>query len=138
GELNGIPVHADPIILTKLLREELGFEGVAVTDWMDIIALEKMHFVAENEKEATYLAIMAGIDISMIPVTTNFNQYVKELVLENRISEERINQSVRRILKLKHDLGLFEHALADKDRMDWIGTQKSKEMALEAARESIV
>jgi beta-glucosidase len=138
GELNGIPVHADPIILTKLLREELGFEGVAVTDWMDIIALEKMHFVAENEKEATYLAIMAGIDISMIPVTTNFNQYVKELVLENRISEERINQSVRRILKLKHDLGLFEHALADKDRMDWIGAQKSKEMALEAARESIV
>lgn len=138
GELNGIPVHANPEILTKLLREELGFEGVVVTDWMDIIALEKMHFVAENEKEATYLAIMAGIDISMIPVTTNFNKYVKELVQENRISEERINQSVRRILKLKHDLGLFEHVLADKSRLDWIGIPKSKALALQAARESIV
>jgi len=138
GELNGIPVHANPAILTNLLRKELGFEGVVVTDWMDIIALEKMHFVAENEKEATYLAITAGIDISMIPLTTNFNKYVKELVEENRISEERINESVRRILKLKIDLGLFEHVLADKNRMDWIGTPKSKALALQAARESIV
>lgn len=138
GELNGIPVHANKEILTKLLREELGFKGVAVTDWMDIIALEKMHFVAESEKEATYLAIEAGVDMSMIPLSTDFTKYVKELVEEKRISEERINQSVRRILTLKYDLGLFENPYPDKSRLSWIGTEESKEKALNAARESMV
>lgn len=138
GELNGIPVHANKEILTTLLREELGFTGVAVTDWMDIIALEKMHFVAENEKEATYLAIEAGVDMSMIPLSTDFTRYLKELVEEKRISEERINQSVRRILKLKFDLGLFENPFPDKNRLGWIGNKDSKEKALNAARESIV
>ncbi len=138
GEINGIPVHANPELLTRLLREKLGFKGVVVTDWMDIIALEKMHFVAENEKEATLLAINAGIDISMIPLTTDFNRYVKELVEEKRITEARIDESVRRILRLKYELGLFENHLPDSGRLSRIGEEKSAEMAREAARESIV
>jgi beta-glucosidase len=138
GELNGIPVHANPQILTKLLREELGFKGIAITDWMDIIALEKMHFVAENEKEATLKAIEAGVDMSMIPLTTDFCRYVKELVQEGRLSEERINQSVRRILTVKQELGLFENSIPDKARLSWIGRPEFKAKALAAARESIV
>jgi beta-glucosidase len=138
GEVNGIPVHASHEILTKLLREELGFSGVAVTDWMDIIALEKMHFVTDSEKEATYLAITAGIDMSMIPLTTDFCRYVKELVEEKRIAEDRINLSVKRILKLKFDLGLFENPFPDKSRSENIGKPESAEKALNAARESIV
>lgn len=138
GELNGIPVHASHEILTKLLREELGFQGIVVTDWMDVIALEKMHFIAENEKEATFKAIEAGIDMSMIPLTTDFTKYVKELVQEGRLKEERIDQSVRRILQVKHDLGLFENPYPDKERLDRIGTKESKAKALQAARESIV
>lgn len=138
GELNGIPVHASHDLLTKLLRDELGFKGIVITDWMDIIALEKMHFVAENEKEATLMAINAGIDMSMTPLTTNFCKYVKELVLEKRITEERINESVRRILKVKYDLGLFNHSFPDSSRLSRIGTVENKQKALQAARESIV
>lgn len=138
GELNGIPVHASHDILTKLLREELGFKGVVVTDWLDIISLRDMHFVAETEKEATYMAIHAGIDMSMIPVTTDFCRYVKELVQEGRLSEERISQSARRIVELKYDLGLFETVLPDKNRLTWIGKPESKAKALHAAEESIV
>ncbi|WMJ73810.1 glycoside hydrolase family 3 N-terminal domain-containing protein [Cytophagaceae bacterium ABcell3] len=138
GEINGIPVHANKEILTGLLRKELGFEGVAVTDWLDIIALEKMHFVAENEKEATFLAIDAGIDMSMVPYSTSFCKYLKELVEEGRISEERIDQSVRRILKLKMDLGLFDNPYPRNDRFERIGAEEHKKVALNAARESIV
>ncbi|MFN6946167.1 MAG: glycoside hydrolase family 3 C-terminal domain-containing protein, partial [Cytophagaceae bacterium] len=108
------------------------------TDWLDIIALENMHFIAENEKEATYLAINAGVDMSMTPLTTDFCRYLYELVQEKRISEERINQSVRRILKLKLDLGLFENPYPRNDRFDRIGHPEHKKIALDAARESIV
>lgn len=138
GEVNGIPVHASYELLTKLLREELGFKGILITDWMDIIALEKMHYVAENEKEATYQAIMAGIDISMIPTSTDFCRYVKDLVSEKRIPESRIDESVRRILRVKIELGLFENPYPDKERLGNIGKPESKEKALQAARESIV
>jgi beta-glucosidase len=138
GEVNGIPVHASYELLTDLLRKELGFEGIAVTDWLDIIALQKMHHVAENEKEATYMAIKAGIDMSMTPLTTDFCRYLKELVQEGRISEDRINISVRRILKVKFDIGLFENPYPRNDRFSRIGDPENKLKALNAARESIV
>ena len=138
GELNGIPVHASYEILTRLLREELGFKGIAITDWMDIIALEKMHYITDNEKEATYIAIQAGIDMSMIATTTNFNRYVRELVQEGRITEKRIDESVRRILRVKFELGLFDHHLPDETRLQWIAKPESKQKALAAAKESIV
>ena len=72
GEINGIPVHASFDILTTLLRDELKFKGVTVTDWEDIIRLYRNHRVAENELEATHLAIQAGIDMAMTPYTTDF------------------------------------------------------------------
>lgn len=138
GEVNGIPVHASYEILTTLLREELGFEGIAVTDWKDIKALSEMHFVAPTEKEATLMAINAGVDMSMVPEDTSFCVYLKELVDEGKITEERINQSVRRILKVKMELGLFEKVMPRTDRLNRINTEKSITKALNAARESIV
>ena len=138
GEINGIPVHANYDILTKLLRDELGFEGLAVTDWMDIIALQQMHYVAENEKEATFLAINAGVDMAMVPLNTDFCNHLLALVKEGRISEERINQSVRRILKVKFDIGLFDHPYPRNDRFSKIGSKEHRAKALKAARESLV
>lgn len=138
GEINGIPVHASHELLTGLLRDELGFRGIAITDWMDIIALQKMHYIAENEKEATFLAINAGIDMAMTPLTTDFCDHLLALVKEGRISEERINQSVRRILKVKFDIGLFDHPYPRNDRFERIGSRENREKALQAARESIV
>jgi beta-glucosidase len=138
GDLNGEPVHGSYRILTTLLRDELKFKGVTVTDWEDIIRLWRNHHVAENEKEATYKAIMAGVDVAMTPYTTAFCDHLKALVKEGKISEERINLSVARILRLKYDLGLFENPYPRNDRFQKIGSPEHKALALEAARESIV
>lgn len=138
GEINGEPVHASTRILTQLLRDELHFKGIAVTDWEDIIRLYKNHRVAENEREATYLAITAGIDMAMTPYTTDFCEHLLALVKGGRISEGRINLSVARILRMKLKVGLFENPLPRNDRFNRIGTPENRALALEAARESIV
>jgi beta-glucosidase len=138
AEINGIPVHASYDILTTLLREELGFKGLAVSDWLDIKALNEMHFITLNEKESTYQAIMAGLDMSMVPLDTSFAIYLRELVLEGRIPMSRIDTSVRRILWVKLKLGLFNTFMPRTDRFDRINTSDSKELSLNAARESIV
>lgn len=138
GEINGEPVHASARILTKLLRDELKFKGVAVTDWEDIIRLYRNHRVALNEREATYMAIEAGIDMAMTPYTTDFCDHLLALVKEGKISEERINLSVARILRMKLNIGLFENPLPRNDRFNRIGTAENRALALEAARESIV
>lgn len=108
GELNGIPVHADKKILTDLLRSELGFKGVAVTDWEDIMKLNNIHMVAPTLKDAVYMAIDAGIDMCMVPNDYDFTILLTELVKEEKISEARLDVSVKRILELKKQLGLFE------------------------------
>lgn len=109
GEINGIPVHANKKILTDLLRGELKFEGIAVTDWEDIIKLHMNHRVAPNLKEATFMAIDAGIDMAMVPNDFEFSRLLIELVKEGRISEQRLDQSVRRILRIKKQLNLLNH-----------------------------
>jgi beta-glucosidase len=108
GELNGVPVHADKKILTDLLRTELGFKGVAVTDWEDIMKLNNIHMVAPTLKDAVYMAIEAGIDMCMVPNDYDFTILLTELVKEGKISEARLDISVKRILVLKKQLGLFE------------------------------
>lgn len=138
GEINGEPVHASYWILTEILREQLKFKGVAVTDWEDIIRLYRNHHIAENEKEATFKAISAGIDVAMTPYTTRFCELMAELVKEGRISEERLDLSVSRVLRLKFELGLFENPLPRNDRFNRIGSKENRAKALEAARESIV
>lgn len=138
GEINGEPVHASHWILTEILRNQLKFKGVAVTDWEDIIRLYRNHRVAANEKDATYKAIMAGVDVAMTPYTTDFCDLLLELVKEGKISEERIDLSVARVLRLKYELGLFENPYPRNDRFNRIGNTENRAKALEAARESIV
>lgn len=108
GEINGVPVHASKEILIDLLRGELKFEGIAVTDWEDVIKLQMNHRVAKDLKEATFLAVDAGIDMCMVPNDYNFSDLLLELVNEGRIKEQRLDQSVRRILKIKKQLGLLD------------------------------
>jgi len=106
AEINGVPVHANPQILTQLLRNELGFEGVAVTDWEDIYKLHTLHRVAPTLREAVKMAVMAGIDMSMTPNDFQFNELLLDLVKSGEVPESRINQAVKRIIKLKLELGL--------------------------------
>jgi len=138
GEINGIPVHADPKVLIDLLRTEMGFKGLAVTDWEDIIKLVKNHRVAVDLKEATYLAVMAGIDMCMVPNDYDFTKYLIELVKEKRISEERLNISVRRILETKEKLGLFQNAMPPSvAAFPKFASEEHKAAALHTAEESI-
>ncbi|MDP4631339.1 MAG: glycoside hydrolase family 3 C-terminal domain-containing protein [Flavobacteriales bacterium] len=138
GEINGIPVHANPKILIDLLRTEMGFKGLAVTDWEDVIKLVKNHRVAVDLKEATYLAVMAGIDMCMVPNDYDFTKYLIELVKEGRISEERLDISVRRILETKNKLGLFENAMPPSiAAFPEFASEKHKAAALHTAEESI-
>ena len=113
GELNGIPVHADYDILTTLLRNELGFKGLVVTDWEDIIKLYRDHKVAKDMREAVKMAVMAGIDMSMTPNDYSFNVALIDLVKTGEIPESRLDESVRRILWVKKQLGILKNPIPD-------------------------
>ncbi|MCK9639306.1 MAG: glycoside hydrolase family 3 C-terminal domain-containing protein [Prolixibacteraceae bacterium] len=138
GEVNGIPVHASHRLLTTLLRDELGFKGLLNSDYQDIRKLATYHHVAANEKEAAYLGVMAGLDLVLTPHDLFFADDVIALVKEGRISEERIDLSTARILRLKFELGLFDHPLPRNDRFDRFARPESIGKALNAAREAIV
>ncbi len=116
GEINGVPCHADPRVLTELLRDRLGFEGVIVSDWEDVIKLHTIHRVASDEKEATAMAVLAGLDMSMTPFSGQFATHLVELVREGRIAEERIDRSVERVLRLKYQLNLWPAGSAPGDQ----------------------
>jgi beta-glucosidase len=138
GDLNGMPVHADNKILTELLRTELGFDGVAVTDWEDIMKLEYPHKVAKDLKEAVKMAINAGIDMSMVPNDFAFSDLLVELVEEEEVPMERINEAVYRILLMKERLGLFDAPHTSKD-LDYphFGSDSFAQLSYQAAAEGI-
>jgi len=138
GEINSEPVHASKAILTDLLRRQMGFKGVAVTDWEDIIRLVRVQKVAPNEKEATWMAIDAGVDMAMTPYTTTFCRYVKELVQEGRLTQARIDLSAGRVLQMKDEIGLFENPMPRADRLSRVGDPALRAQAVAAARESVV
>ncbi len=138
GEVNGVPVHASSRLLTTLLRDEMGFSGVLNTDWEDVRRLATRHRVAETEKEAAFLAIEAGNDLVLTAMDTAFCDHLLDLVREGRISRERIDLSVARLLRLKLRFGLFESPFPRDDRLSRIGSPEHRAQALEAARESLV
>ncbi len=138
NELFGVPATGSKFLLTELLRQEMGFEGMVVTDYTSIQEMIP-HGYARNEKHSGELAVNAGVDMDMQGAT--FHEYLKESVEEGKVSEKRINQSVRNILELKYDLGLFEdpYRYLDKSREDSILFHKKlMGHALQSARKSIV
>ena len=137
GSVNGIPIHGSYYFLTEVLRNKLGFKGLIVTDWQDIIRLHTRHKVAENPKEAVRIAINAGIDMSMVPNEYSFYQLLLELVKEGKVTEKRINESVKKILKLKLKLGLFENPYVENSNNLKIDTNLHEKIALKSALESI-
>ncbi|MDF2776159.1 MAG: beta-glucosidase, partial [Geminicoccaceae bacterium] len=137
GDINGIPVHADRRILTDLLRTELGFTGVADSDWEDIIRLYRVHRVATNNKDAVRQAVMAGIDMSMVPDNWSFTDDLIALVKEGAVPMSRIDEAVRRILRMKADLGLFENPLPEPSMIANIGAPAFQAVSRDAAAEAI-
>ena len=137
NELNGVPCHTSRWLMTDILRRDWGFRGFIVSDWMDIEHCVDQHFTAANNKEAFLQSILAGMDMHMHG--PEWQSAVVELVREGKITEERINESVRRILRTKFQLGLFEHPyVTEKQRDRIINDPVHKATALEATRNSIV
>jgi beta-glucosidase len=137
AEIDGEPVHASRYWLTDVLRGELGFTGVVVTDWEDIYYLHTRHRVAPTIKDAVRMAIDAGVDVSMTPTDFRFTDALVQLVREGAVSERRIDQSVRRILTLKEELGLFDAPFPDPALRARFATDEAFDVARRAARESI-
>ena len=138
GEVNGVPVHASRELLTDVLRAQMGFEGLILSDWGDVTKLVQMHRVAETERDAARLAVEAGVDMSMTAMSTDFCADVASLVRSGELSEARVDESVRRILKLKFELGLFETPTPSLDYADQIGAAEHRAAARAAAQASLV
>ncbi|MND76890.1 Periplasmic beta-glucosidase precursor [compost metagenome] len=109
GEINGVPVHANKHILTDILKDELQFKGLAVSDWQDIQYLYQRHRVAKDNKEAVMIAINAGIDMSMVPTDYTFCDALLELAKEGKVPMSRIDDAVSRILRVKYEVDLFNN-----------------------------
>ncbi len=135
ASINGIPVHADKRLITDILKGELGFQGLVVSDWEDIINLWKQHHVAHDNKEAVMMAVNAGIDMSMVPSDLSFYNDLIALVKEGKVKMSRIDDAVRRILRVKYRLRLFEDPFPEPEAVASFGRRVYQNVALEAARE---
>lgn len=138
GSINGQPVHASYEYLTKWLKEDLQWDGMLVTDWADINNLFQREHVAKDKKDAVRMAVNAGIDMSMDPYSVDFCILLKELVEEGQVKMERIDDAVRRILRLKLRLNLFDEPNTGGKGYEKFGSDGHAQKALQAAEESEV
>ncbi len=138
AEINGVPGHINKYLLTDVLKGEMKFDGFIVSDWQDIQKLVTQWKVAKDEKEATMMAINAGIDMSMVPYSYSFSDTLTALVKEKKVPMTRIDDAVRRILRVKYELGLFENPMPKPALKSNFGKPEYADVSLEAARESLV
>jgi beta-glucosidase len=136
--INGVPAHMDKHLLTDILKNELGFTGFIVTDWQDVENITKRDRIAKDNKEALMLCINAGIDMSMIPY--NYQEFFNDLVSlvkEGKVKMTRIDDAVRRILRVKFELNLFTTPLTTADQYPDFGSTAFRKAAYTTAAESI-
>ena len=136
SSINGVPVHASYEYLTQWLKKDLNWDGMIVTDWADINNLFTRERVAKDKKDAIRIAINAGIDMSMDPYSVEFCILLKQLVNEGKVSQERIDDAVRRILRLKYRIGLFDEPNSGGKGYEKFGSQEHADMALRSAEET--
>ena len=134
NEVNGIPCHGNSWLLKDLLRDELGFDGFVVSDWMDIERLHAMHHWAPDSTEAFVRSVEAGIDMHM--QGDNYFEAVIEAVKSGRIPMKRIEEAAGKILEMKFAVGLFEAPLPSLEPLE--NAAEHRQTALQAAREGIV
>ncbi|MFQ5708964.1 MAG: glycoside hydrolase family 3 N-terminal domain-containing protein [bacterium] len=137
GEINGIPVHSDRYLLTQVLKNELGFRGFVVSDWEDIKRLYTRDKVAATPEQAVKMAVLAGIDMSMVPYDMSFYEILIKLVKDGEVPAARIDDAVSRILRVKFALNLFANPYADPRMKAKVGSEASAQISLQAAREAL-
>ncbi len=137
ASVNGIPTHADYELLTVWLKEGLQWDGMIVTDWADIANLYTREKIAVDYKDAIRISINAGVDMSMIPYDVNFCPLLIELVKEGKVSEERIDDAARRIIRMKVRLGLIDEPNTYLEDYPKFQGEEIRQACYEAAAESI-
>ncbi|WP_435096638.1 beta-glucosidase [Halarchaeum sp. P4] len=139
GSVNGVPAHASSWLLQTVLRDQMGFEGVAVSDWNDFQRMVNMHQYAPDLKTAVKKGVNAGVDMAMLSSVENVEKFYNnlvELVDEGEVKKSRIDEAARRVLELKATLGLLEDPYVDASAAtDTVGG--AKKAAREAVRESL-
>jgi beta-glucosidase len=137
-ELDGIPCGASKTLLTEILRDEWGFDGVVVSDFFTVPMLTGYHHVAQDRSEAAAMALEAGLDVEL-PQIVCYGQPLREAVAKGVVSMEVIDQAVARILTMKFRIGLFETPYVDIERVDAVfDTLEQRSLARTLARKSIV
>ena len=109
ADVNGLPGHANYHYLTEILKQELKFDGFTVSDWRDIVNLYERDKVAESPEEAVRIAVMAGVDMSMVPYDFSFYDHCVNLYQKDSAFVNRVNDAVLRILRFKKMLGFLQH-----------------------------
>ena len=137
GAVNGVPSHADHYMITEVLKGELGFEGFTISDWEDITNLVKTHQVAKDEREAVKISVNAGLDMCMEPYDASFSTHLVDLVRDGEVSQARVDDAVRRILKVKMKLGLFDEFISDRRLYEEFGSDDFAQKSYEAAQECL-
>ncbi|MGD0355142.1 MAG: glycoside hydrolase family 3 N-terminal domain-containing protein [Dehalococcoidia bacterium] len=138
NEIDGIPCASSEELLTRILRDEWGFEGIVVSDYYAVVMLFRNHRIAATREDAAKLALRAGID-QELPNQDCMTEAFKNEVKSARFPVSLIDRSVRRVLKLKFMLGLFEEPYTERnDTCKVFDIPEHRNLALEAARESIV
>ncbi|MFT7561737.1 MAG: beta-glucosidase [Flavobacteriales bacterium] len=135
NDLNGVPASVNGDLLTGILRDELGFKGMVVSDW-DSVVETVVHGVAADQADAARLAINAGVDMEM--VSRSYQENGEQLLRDHKISEAQIDRMVKRVLSLKSELGLFENPYTDASRQKSILSEAHLEAAKQAAIGSLV
>ena len=138
ASINSVPVHASHEYLTEWAKEQLKWDGMAVTDWADINNLYTREHIAADRKEAVTLGINAGIDMIMDPYDPEVCKDIIAAVNEKMIPMSRIDDAVRRVLRLKVRLGLFENPVWDVDNYDKFACKEFQDNSYDAAVESMV
>jgi len=140
GSVNGEPVHASHHMLTDILRGQLHFKGVVISDWQDVENLITKYHVAPDMEHAVAMAFNAGLDMSMIPLdATGFTQAMNAAVSDGLLPVSRIDDAVSHILALKFKLGLFEHPYVDASKANAaVEDPANRPLARKAAQESLV
>jgi beta-glucosidase len=137
GMVNGLPVHANKYIITDLLKGELGFGGYVISDWEDIERLYSRDRIATSSKDAVRLGINAGLDMSLVPGNVKYFDWLIELVREGQVPIDRIDDAVRRILRAKARMGLFQKPCTRPDDYPKFGSPEFERASYECAAESI-
>jgi beta-glucosidase len=136
NDLNGVPASANPFTLTRILRDEWKFDGFVVSDYESIRELMN-HGLAASEAEAARMALGAGVDMEM--VSRLYNKHGANLIKEGKLSEATLNEAVRRILRIKFRLGLFDKPYADENReRTLLLSKEARAAAREVAARSMV